>query len=77
MTVAKGLRGRWPSGARLPAGPSTSTSLGCWRCDEDRRILRDYNVSRSGQTIAHMRLCDSCAGELLPLDPDPLDVQPA
>jgi len=62
------------AGPHLPDGPARSSVLDCFRCAADRRVLREYAVGRSGKVVGYMRLCDACAGDLIPLDPDPLDV---
>lgn len=46
----------------------------CFRCSEDRRILRLYSVAWNEKQIGGLLLCDDCANGLLPLNPDPLDV---
>jgi hypothetical protein len=61
------------AGPRLPTSPAPAI-LDCFRCSEDRRVLRLYLVGVTGKTIGSMRLCDACAAALIPLDPDPLDV---
>jgi len=73
MTVSR--RGAYSNlaGARLPAGPAPVVAVDCFRCAAVRRVLREYAVGRHGKTIGYMRLCDGCAGGLIPLDPDPLD----
>ena len=62
------------AGPHLSAGPATVAAVDCFRCADDRRVLHEYAVGRHGKTIGYMRLCDGCAADLIPLDPDPLDV---
>lgn len=62
------------AGPRLRTVPPPAV-LDCFRCSEDRRVLRLYLVGVTGKTIGSMRLCDSCAAALFPLDPDPLEVE--
>lgn len=68
-------RGPWHnlSGPRLPVGGMTEEA-GCFRCADERRVLRGYAVSRGGKVVGLMRLCDECSAALTRLDPDPLDV---
>jgi hypothetical protein len=80
MAMTSVRRGAYSNlaGARLPDGPAPAAAVDCFRCAGARRVLREYAVGRHGKTIGFMRLCDGCAGDLIPLDPDPLDVtQPA
>lgn len=67
----------WRSGPRLPSATPPSHRMECFRCSEDRRILRLYSVAWNEKQIGGLLLCDDCANALLPLNPDPLDVTTA
>jgi hypothetical protein len=66
----------WRSGPRLPSA-HPSKRLECFRCSEDRRILRLYTVRWNEIEVGGMLLCDLCSTALMPLNPDPLDVTSA
>lgn len=81
------------SGARLPAGPGSgvarpdgsreATRQGslpiaeCYRCTEVRRKLIAVRIVAAGTTMGTTVLCSACIAALVPLDPDPLNVEGA
>lgn len=67
----------WRSGPRPPATIPDRRRAECFRCSEDRRVLRLYSVTWNARTVGALLLCDLCATALLPLDPDPLDATTA
>jgi hypothetical protein len=73
MTTPRRGVEHYRAGPHLSNGP-TVVAVDCFRCTDDRRVLREYAVGRHGKVIGYMRLCDGCAAGLIPLDPDPLDV---
>jgi len=76
LTMPDPQAGTRNAGPHLPKGPGRRIAE-CFRCSEDRRILRLYTVRWNDIEVGGMLLCDLCRTVLLPLNPDPLDVTTA